>query len=153
MTSQAFVREVFVHYGPVSYESRTMTSPCSVAEFIGTIVEDHAREHFVVLFLDARNHLIGWQIVSIGTADSSLVHAREIFQPAILKGSVSIILSHTHPSGRVEPSREDLLVTERIAKAGEILGIRLMDHVVVSLREKRPVFYSMRDSDPHLLTT
>jgi DNA repair protein RadC len=71
-------------------------------------------------------------IVSIGTLTASIAHPREIFKSAILKNAASIILSHNHPSGDPAPSREDTQLTERVAKAGEILGIKLLDHIIIA---------------------
>jgi DNA repair protein RadC len=78
-----------------------------------------------------KNVVIGMDIVSIGTLTASIAHPRKIFKSAILKNAASIILSH-HPSGDPVPSREDIQLTERIAKAGEILGIKLLDHIIIA---------------------
>ena len=90
------------------------------------------REKLVCLMLSAKNTIIGIDIVSVGTLTTSVAHPREIFKSAILKNAASIILSHCHPSGNPTPSREDIQMTERIAKAGEILGIKLLDHIIIA---------------------
>lgn len=101
------------------------------------------REVFLVLLLDGRNRLQGEVRVSEGTLTSALVHPREVFAPAVRAGAAAIILVHNHPSGDPTPSAEDAALTERMRQAGEIIGIRVLDHVVigqgryVSLAEER----------------
>jgi len=90
------------------------------------------KEHFVVFYLNIRNQEIVRDIVSIGTLNASLVHPREIFENAIKNNAASILIAHNHPSGDPEPSVEDIDVTNRIKEAGEILGIELTDHVIVT---------------------
>lgn len=90
------------------------------------------REKLVCVMLNAKNVVIGMDIVSVGTLTSSLASGREIFKSAILLNAAAIILSHNHPSGDATPSREDIHLTERISKAGEILGIRLLDHIIIA---------------------
>ena len=95
-------------------------------------LRDNKKEHFVVFFLDIRNQKIKRQVVSIGTLNANLVHPREVFEDAIRHNSAQIIVAHNHPSGDTEPSDEDLQITHRLKKAGEILGIELLDHVIVA---------------------
>ena len=90
------------------------------------------KEHFVVLYLNARNQLIYKETISIGTLNASLVHPREVFKPAIDHLATSIILSHNHPSGDVEASEEDLELTRRIKRAGDIIGIEVIQHIIIS---------------------
>jgi len=89
------------------------------------------REHFVTVLLNARNRLIRKELVSIGTLNASLVHPREVFRSAILESAASLILVHNHPSDDPQPSADDLDITARIQRAGEIMGIELLDHVIV----------------------
>ena len=89
------------------------------------------REKLVCLMLNTKNVVIGMDVVSLGTLTMSVAHPREIFKSAILKNAASIILGHNHPSGDPTPSREDIQMTERITRAGEILGIKLLDHVII----------------------
>lgn len=89
------------------------------------------REKLICIMLNAKNAIIGMDVVSVGSLTSSIAHPREIFKSAILKNAASIILSHCHPSGDPTPSREDIIMTERVAKAGEILGIKLLDHIII----------------------
>lgn len=100
------------------------------------------QEHFLALYLDTKNRIIKKHLVSKGTLNSSLVHPREVFNPAVKASANSIILVHNHPSGDPTPSKEDETVTKNLVNAGELLGISILDHVVIgnnefiSLREK-----------------
>lgn len=100
------------------------------------------KEHFVTLHLDAKRHLIGEEIVSIGSLDSTVAHPREIFKTAIKRSASAIICLHNHPSGDPTPSYEDLEVTRRLLECGRILGVDVLDHIVIgshsfcSMREK-----------------
>jgi DNA repair protein RadC len=89
-------------------------------------------EVFVVLALDVRLRLLAEVTVSRGTVSSSLVHPREVFRPAVIAGASAVVVAHNHPSGDPEPSPEDLAVTDRLAEAGTLLGIALLDHLVVA---------------------
>ena len=95
-------------------------------------IRDSKKEHFVSFYLDTRNQEIHKEIISIGTLNLSLVHPREVFEPAIRNLAASIIVAHNHPSGYIEPSNEDIKTTKRLAEAGKLLGIELLDHVIVS---------------------
>jgi DNA repair protein RadC len=101
------------------------------------------KEHFVALYLNARNQLIHKETVSVGTLNASLIHPREVFKSAIDQLAASVILAHNHPSGSAEPSEDDLEVTKRLKEAGKILGVEVLDHVIVtknsycSLKEKQ----------------
>lgn len=101
------------------------------------------KEHFVVLYLNAKNHLLKRETISIGTLSSTLVHPREVFVPAVEASAASIVLVHNHPSGDPEPSPEDQLLTRRLIEAGDLLGIDVLDHLIlgkngyVSLRERK----------------
>lgn len=90
------------------------------------------KEHFVVLYLNARDQLIKKETISIGILNASLVHPREVFKPAIDCLAASIILAHNHPSGGVEPSEEDLSLNKRLLDVGKMVGIEVMDHVIIS---------------------
>lgn len=102
------------------------------------------KENFTVAYLDSKNKILGINLVSIGTINSSLVHPREVFKGAILASANTIMLFHNHPSGDVKPSQEDIMITKRLKEVGEIIGIKVLDHIIisdssenyVSLREK-----------------
>lgn len=90
------------------------------------------KEHFVVLYLNARNQLIHKETISIGILNASLVHPREVFKPAIEHLAASVILAHNHPGGETEPSRADEKITERLRGAGKLLGIDVKDHIIIT---------------------
>ena len=100
------------------------------------------KEYFICLYLDTKNNVIKEEVVSIGTLNSSLVHPREVFKTAIRESANSVILVHNHPSGDVSPSVEDEEITEMLIEAGEKVGIKVLDHLVIgkggyfSLREE-----------------
>ena len=97
-------------------------------------LERARKEHFVVLLLNARHELQGRETVSIGSLNASIVHPREVFQPAILHSAASVVLVHNHPSGDPEPSEEDLSITRRLVEVGDLVGIGVLDHVIVAAR-------------------
>jgi DNA repair protein RadC len=99
-----------------------------------------AQECFIVIALNTRNKVIEKHLVSLGTVNSALVHPRECFRPLIQSGASATILAHNHPSGDPTPSGEDIKITRQLIQAGEIMGIKVLDHVIVgdtalSLRE------------------
>ncbi len=89
------------------------------------------RERFIALYLDARHRVRALETVSIGSLNASLVHPREVFKPAIALSAAAVIVAHNHPSGDPRPSGDDLELTGRLDKCGELLGIALLDHLVV----------------------
>lgn len=89
------------------------------------------KEHFKAILLNTKNHVISIEDISIGSLNSSIVHPREVFKPAIKRSSASVILVHNHPSGDPTPSREDIEVTSRLVNAGNVLGIAVLDHVII----------------------
>lgn len=95
-------------------------------------IREQKKEHFVVFFLDTRNQEVKRDIVSIGTLNYNLVHPREVFEPAVKNLAAGVIVAHNHPSGCLEPSDEDISLTKRLAEAGRLLGIELLDHVIVA---------------------
>lgn len=100
------------------------------------------KEHFICLFLNTKNRVIFKEIISIGSLNAAIVHPREVFRAAIKRCSASLICAHNHPSGDPNPSPEDVELTKRLARAGEIVGIEVLDHLIiggntfVSLKEK-----------------
>ena len=91
----------------------------------------HDREEFIIIGLDGKNRLQFLNSVSMGCLTSSIVHPREVFKPAILGNAVSLILCHNHPSGDPTPSQEDISITSKLVAAGELLGIKILDHVII----------------------
>jgi DNA repair protein RadC len=96
------------------------------------LLRDEAREHFLALYLNGGHHVVSFSLVSLGSATAAPVHAREVFQGALLVGACALIIGHNHPSGDVEPSPEDKEVTRRLKQAGELLRVPLLDHVLFS---------------------
>lgn len=90
------------------------------------------KENLVVFYLNARNHLIHKEIVSVGTINASLIHPREVFAPALKHLATNVILAHNHPSGNCEPTEEDLEITRSLKKAGDVLGIEILDHIIIA---------------------
>ena len=114
---------------------------------IKSLIETHGqsdREQFCVLMLNAKNEIIGLNIVSTGDVSSATVNPRELMKPAILTNSSALILGHNHPSGDVSPSPEDLTVTKRIVQASKIMGIVVHEHLIVSMFDDR--YYSFADN-------
>ncbi len=117
-----------------------ISSPADVDRLLRGRIANLDRENFVVVLLNTKNEVIESPLVSVGTLSSALVHPQEVFKPAIRASAASVILAHNHPSGKVEPSREDREVTRRLVGAAEILGIEVLDHVIVG-----DGFYSMKE--------
>jgi len=100
------------------------------------------KEHFRAILLNTKNHVLKVVEISVGSLDSSLVHPRECFRPAVAASAASIILLHNHPSGDPEPSADDIAITKRLKEAGQVVGIDVLDHIIfgqgkyVSLKER-----------------
>jgi len=116
----------------VNIESLTVNSPKKVVSFLQNEIGDRDREYLVALFLSTKNTIQAIQNISIGSLSASISHPREVFKYAVLKNSAFIILAHNHPSGNPNPSNDDIAVTERMVEAGQILGIKVIDHIIVS---------------------
>lgn len=108
-----------------------VSSPADVDRLLRGRIANLDRENFVAVLLNTKNEVIESPLISVGTLSSSLVHPREVFKPAVRASAASVVLAHNHPSGKVEPSREDREVTRRLVGAAEILGIEVLDHVIV----------------------
>jgi DNA repair protein RadC len=108
-----------------------ISSPADVDGLLRGRIANLDRENFVAVLLNTKNEVIGSPTISVGTLSASLVHPREVFKPAIRASAASVVLAHNHPSGRVEPSREDREVTARLSGAAEIIGIEVLDHVIL----------------------
>ncbi len=106
-------------------------SPEDAVKVVKGKLKDKKKEHFWILSLDTRNHLINGKEVSVGSLDTSIVHPREVFKEAISASAASVIFIHNHPSGDPEPSEEDIKLTKRLTQAGEIIGIDILDHIIV----------------------
>ncbi len=112
-------------------QTKPIRSPKDVFNYCSPKLSNMDRECFMILHLDTRNRVIKDEIVSLGTLNSSLIHPREVFKSAIKESSNSVILVHNHPSGDVEPSDEDNEVTQKLTQVGELLNIKVIDHVII----------------------
>lgn len=125
------------------YEDLSLDRPAAVARFLNEQLNDRPQEAMCAVYLDTRNQLIAWQIAYLGTLNRAAVEPRALLQMALLTNAAGIILAHNHPSGDPSPSVEDLAFTRRMAEAGDVIGIRLVDHLIlgggdrwVSLRQR-----------------
>lgn len=120
-----------VKEGERKYGDCKINSPDCAGEILRDFIGESDREHFVVLFLDTKNKINAIQTVSIGSLNATVVHPREVFKVAIMKNAASIIVGHNHPSGDPTPSNEDINITNRLVEAGNLLGIKVLDHIIV----------------------
>lgn len=138
------VRESCHRYGNI--KSRHIDGPDDAARIIIEVLdlENLAQEVFGELFLDAKNNLVGIVEVSRGSLTASIAHPREVYQAALLSGAcANLIIFHNHPSGDPTPSREDIQITKQMKRAGEIIGIPLLDHIIIG----DGCHISMRETD------
>lgn len=119
----------------VKYEVETeiANSPKVCRDIIESIfhLSELSEENLVMLTLDTKNKVTGAYLVSTGSLNSSIVHPREVFKRALMSNASSIIIAHNHPSGDIEPSREDISITKRLNECSKILGIHLLDHIII----------------------
>jgi len=113
-------------------ERPLVKTPEDVVGVVGRRLRDKKKEHFLALLLDSRNRLIKVSEVSIGSLDTSIVHPREVFKEALSVSAASVIFVHNHPSGDLAPSEDDIKLSKRLAQAGEIMGIDVLDHIIVA---------------------
>jgi len=124
---------------------KAITSAEDLDRFIEPL-KFYSEENFVSFHLSAKFEIVGYQIVSRGTLSASLVHPREVFKTALIANSYAIIVAHNHPGGSLKPSPEDLETTEQLIKAGKLLGVSVLDHVIVASNG----FISLRQDHPNL---
>jgi DNA repair protein RadC len=110
---------------------KKITSPSDILPAVWEYAEKN-QEHFIVASLNGAHEVIETRICSIGLLNRTLVHPREIFRQAIIDSAAAIIIIHNHPSGNLEPSQEDTEITKRIKDAGIIVGIKVLDHIIIS---------------------
>ena len=108
-----------------------ISSPADVDSLLRGRIANLDRENFVAVLLNTKNEVIEFPTISVGTLSASLVHPREVFKPAIRASAASVVMAHNHPSGKVQPSREDREVTKRLVNTAEIIGIEVLDHVIL----------------------
>ena len=112
-------------------QAERITSPQRAAALFMEELRYKKKEHFMIMLLNTKNHLLSREEISIGSLNASIVHPREIFRIPLRKSAASIILVHNHPSGDPSPSQEDLEVTRRLVEAGNLLGIAVRDHLII----------------------
>ena len=125
----------------IKEERPQISTPDEVARLMAPMCKGLDREHFWALALNTKNRLIRIIEVSIGSLNASIVHPRELFKDAVRASAASIIVVHNHPSGDPTPSGADIMLSKRLAKGGEVLGIEVLDHVVIG----DPEHSSLRD--------
>ena len=113
------------------YERTKFSSPEDIANLVMEDMRHETKEFFKILLLNTRNELMKIETISIGNITSSIVDPRDVFKPVVKHGAASIVLIHNHPSGNPEPSEADLLVTNRLCKAGELLEVKVLDHLII----------------------
>ncbi|ANS75503.1 hypothetical protein AWM70_13605 [Paenibacillus yonginensis] len=112
-------------------EALIIRSPKDAADIVMDELRYLNKEHFICLFLNTKNHLIGQETLSMGSLNASIVHPREVFRAAMKCSSASIVCAHNHPSGDPSPSPEDIQITKRLCEAGAIIGIDVLDHLII----------------------
>lgn len=129
------VKIQMVKEGSLLYKNRTVHCPQNGFDLMTQFLGNVDREHFIVMCLDSKNNPTALNVCHVGSLNSSLVHPREVFKPAILSNAASIMIGHNHPSGNSEPSEADFIMTKKLVAAGEILGIEVLDHIVMGDKE------------------
>jgi len=130
----SMVREI-----KISGQKYNSSGEVARSEFARSLLKSD-REKFICMHLNVKNQIISFEIVSTGSLTNSIVHPREVYKGAILSNAASVIFMHNHPSGDPEPSIDDMEITKRLEKAGNILGINVLDHIIVASSG----FYSFR---------
>jgi len=123
------------------YAGRQITDSRTVYGLFRTLVEDRDCEHLWLLCLDTKNRVTCICEIAVGSLNAAVVHPREVFKTALLANAAAVIVLHNHPSGDVSPSVEDMAITHRLKEAGQLLGVKVLDHIIVG-DEK---FYSFAD--------
>lgn len=125
------VRELSKRWLKQKDKPSTIHGPEDAAAYAQGYLALEKKEHFCIILLNTKNNIIGWHVISIGSLTASVVHPREVFTPAVLHHAAAIIMVHNHPSGDPSPSREDIAVTQRLVKAGKIMDIPILDHIII----------------------
>lgn len=123
------IQEEIGHY---FQPGKRFTSPIQIFNTFSFLINE-TKEYFFTLHLDGKNRIVCIDQVSVGSLNQSIVHPREVFKTALLSSAAAIILLHNHPSGDPEPSKEDREITRRLKEVGELLGIRVLDHMIIGV--------------------
>jgi len=121
------LKESIANYLP---PNNRFTSPLQIFELF-SFLNQETKEYFITLHLDGKNRIICMEEVSVGSLNQSIVHPREVFKTALLSSAAALVLIHNHPSGDPACSREDREITRRLKEAGDLLGIRVLDHIII----------------------
>ena len=121
------IKEEIGHYFD---QGSRFTSPIQIFN-IFNFLNNETKEYFFTMHLDGKNRIVCIDQVSVGSLNQSIVHPREVFKTALLSSAAGIILLHNHPSGDPAPSREDREITRRLKEVGEMIGIRVLDHIII----------------------
>lgn len=132
-----------VYYEPKSEDKIKLNNPDSIYKYFKYKINNVKQEHFYCLYLDTKKNLIDYKLLFMGTINMSIVHPREIFKWAYILSATSIICLHNHPSGNSKPSDEDIKLTKKLVEIGNLLGIDLVDHIIVSSNE----YYSFYENN------
>lgn len=117
--------------GSVQGENVAIHSSKDAAEYLNDVLSLEKQEKFYCLYLNTKNKIIYEKTVFIGSLNASIVHPREVYKEALRRSAASVIVAHNHPSGDPTPSREDINVTKRLVKVGEVMGIECLDHIII----------------------
>lgn len=144
-----YVRELHARYrlrrlNGWSLPTGPVETPREAARIFVTLLRDEVVEVAGLLCLSTRHHVLAYHELSRGTVDATIMHPREVFKAALLTNATVLVLGHNHPSGDVTPSRDDRAITKRIASCGELMGIQLADHVIVS---GNGTYFSFKESE------
>ena len=136
-----------VRDGSSLYNTNAISCPEDAAEIASKFFEDMSsdREIFAVMLLNTKNHVVGINVVSIGSLTASVVHPREVFKAACLANAASIILTHNPPSGDPAPSKEDISITARLVQAGRLMDIPVLDHIIIGDNTDRSISFKAND--------
>lgn len=110
--------------------TKKITRPSDIVSMLAMYVKK-TQEHFIVITLNAANEIIKKRVITKGLVNRTMIHPREVFRQAIKDNAVSVILAHNHPSGNVNPSKEDDDITKKLRQAGEVIGINVLDHIII----------------------
>jgi DNA repair protein RadC len=127
----SIVRLQLIREGSLPYSRKPVRNSSDAARILQSYLAGADREYFVVLLLDAKHRVEALNVAAIGSLTASIVHPREVFKPAVIMSAASIVLGHNHPSGDPSPSRQDMVLTQRLVQAGDLLGIKVLDHIII----------------------
>jgi DNA repair protein RadC len=144
LSTSSYIREVKITYKTLKTKRIHVSSPNAVKNFLIELLGNECKENFAVLLVNNKNMLVKCDIISRGTVSEAIVHPREVFVSACRSLASGIIICHNHPSGVLNPSKQDIDTTRRLVECGKIMGIPLMDHIIVGFDTEE--YYSMKEN-------